>query len=933
MAENLKMEFEFDGKSFENEGILAFSVKTENAFSTGVMLSTLWNQYGVIPLGGNTTVIYNQYAPFLPGTKIHGVTGCTNTAAGQIIYYFIEKEALDLQLILEAKDSYTDDYGLKINAAGTTPGTVSFGEINGKLAQYDLNSADDAAALIYACSVIQEASYDGDGTATAWNTELFYRSGFECVNEVSFWCSTNAFWGRQGHITEGGFEVLIENLSAGKVVGASFPGHALVIDGYDAGNDMFHLNYGWGNTWETRWYTRKEFNELNFYNFIYDLQVEGETEYAVTAPGIYGTGTAARAFELARGTKGKNTVRFDSSLAGANLSLADSLDITDQITVSNFNMDLIVANEWCAYGFYIDSNSSTGFENFSGKVIANGAYGGFGIYNADGNALSLETDGAIIYGGKYKKQGSCEAGAEAVMASLEHSQQNNCAVEAFVINNSSEAIYASCGNDTILLDNNTLVAGSVWLDSGDDTLTLLNNSRIYGNIFTGGDAGDVITIDSSSSVTGMFDEELQLNFQLTATPDEEALWYCSYVPNFYRYASLSADLSDARTGDYTLVTAVGDESYPDMLEELVLTVTVENGDTFELCCNETNDCRYGTLFRQGNSLVLRVKEALPEDLTASFSGTAWQAGPGGGVYTVEYSADHFETVLQITTESTALDTYSLPAGEYRWQVNGVEGASFAAPPAGEAQLLVSDCDGNDDLFFGIAQGVWGKGYAAEHQVTGERILLKGKNNIIDVFEGSTDANVLFLTDDSNGDALFLDDIYSPFPGESRERLAQVHIIQAGDGSDLVDLTSSRFDFAGTTPEIYGGSGDDILWGREGTNILFGDGGNDILTGGAGNDILTGGSGSDTLQGGGGDDLFCFGGQWGIDTIEQRADGSVTLLFETGSFSCWNAETLTYTDGDNQVSVFGCVNVTVTFGNRDDLPAGVFAENVSDRIFK
>ena len=41
MAEKFKMEFEFDGKSFENEGILAFSVKTENAFSTGVMLSTL----------------------------------------------------------------------------------------------------------------------------------------------------------------------------------------------------------------------------------------------------------------------------------------------------------------------------------------------------------------------------------------------------------------------------------------------------------------------------------------------------------------------------------------------------------------------------------------------------------------------------------------------------------------------------------------------------------------------------------------------------------------------------------------------------------------------------------------------------------------------------------------------------------------------------
>ena len=938
-TEKFKMELEFDGKLFENEDVLCFTVRSSGSFSTGIMLSTLWNQYGIIRLGDNTSVTYNQYAPFLPGTRTHGVTGCTNTAAGQIIYYFIENEALDLQLTLNASDAYTDDYGLKINVAGTTPGTVSFGEINSKLAQYDLNSADDAAALIYCCSVIQEASYASDGTATAWNTELFYRAGFECVNEALFWGVTDAFWGRQGNISAGGFEVLIENLTAGKVVGASLPGHALVIDGYDAETDSFHLNYGWGNTQDTRWYSRDEINGLKFYNFIYDLLIDGSEEYCVTSSAVYGTGTAARAFELARGTTGDNTVSFDSLPAGEKLTLTDSLDITDTVTVTGFNMDLTVVNDWYAYGFYGYSNSSAVFENFSGSIVANSPWGGWGICFADGKELFLETDGAVIYGGSYKKQGSLEAGAEAVMTSLAASRQNNSAVENFVLDSSNCAISATCGNDTVILDHGTLVAGAIDLNSGNDSLVLLNNSRLYGDIFTGGGEDDVITVDSSSSVTGLFYDDVRLEFLLTDTPDEDALWYCSYAPNFYWYASVTVDLSDARAGDYTLVTAVGEDSYPYMLESLVITVTAKYGDTFELCCDDTFDCQYGTLLYQDDSLVLRVKEfeiqePQPENLTASPSGAAWQKNSGVPPYIIEYSVDHFETVLLFETEACALDTYGLPAGEYRWQVDGAEGTPFTVEACEDVRLFVSDGDGTEDLFFGSPRGVWGREYAALHPVTGECILLRGKNRILDVFEGSADASVLFLTDDVCGDALFLDDIYSAFPGEVRGRLSQIGVIQAGAGDDLVDLTSSRFEFSGENIKIYGGDGDDILWGRtDGSSILFGDGGDDILTGGAGNDILTGGCGNDTLQGGGGDDIFCFGPSWGRDTVEQSAAGSVTLLFETGSLEYWDAEKMIYSDGNSQVSVSGGGNVTILFGSKEGLPDGIFADAVCDTIFK
>jgi Ca2+-binding RTX toxin-like protein len=147
------------------------------------------------------------------------------------------------------------------------------------------------------------------------------------------------------------------------------------------------------------------------------------------------------------------------------------------------------------------------------------------------------------------------------------------------------------------------------------------------------------------------------------------------------------------------------------------------------------------------------------------------------------------------------------------------------------------------------------------------------------------------------------------------------------------MTSQRYAYTGDTIRICGGDGDDTLWGGAETNVLYGDGGNDRLVGASGNDILSGGAGNDVMHGGGGDDIFCFGGDFGNDTVEQLADGSVTLWFETGSESNWNADTLTYSDGVNTVSVSGAVDVTVKFGSGEEVSKDLFADAASSRIFK
>ncbi|MBR6371918.1 MAG: hypothetical protein IKS20_01930, partial [Victivallales bacterium] len=263
-----------------------------------------------------------------------------------------------------------------------------------------------------------------------------------------------------------------------------------------------------------------------------------------------------------------------------------------------------------------------------------------------------------------------------------------------------------------------------------------------------------------------------------------------------------------------------------------------------------------------------------------------------------------------------------------------------------ATAYVGESNGMAELVLATVRGQWESDYHARHvgmgdwTGTGETAMLSGKNRIEDVFAGSDDATILLLSDDANGDALFVDDIYSAYPDAfaAQARLSRIDEIHAGAGDDVVDLTSQRFAYVGEGMTVHGGDGDDVLWANNGENRLFGDAGNDRIVGAGGNDVIVGGAGDDSLHGGGGDDIFVFGGNWGQDTIEQLANGKVTLWFQEGDESKWNAGTLTYTDGDKSVKVSGVADVTLKFGDDGSeqysnlLASGAFSEFSSQNIF-
>jgi len=112
-----------------------------------------------------------------------------------------------------------------------------------------------------------------------------------------------------------------------------------------------------------------------------------------------------------------------------------------------------------------------------------------------------------------------------------------------------------------------------------------------------------------------------------------------------------------------------------------------------------------------------------------------------------------------------------------------------------------------------------------------------------------------------------------------------------------------------------------------------------IEGTSGNDILFGDSGNDALSGGGGDDIFCFGKDWGVDSVEQLPDGTVTLWLESGDESYWDESLLTYDDGANRICVSGVSadKVTLRFGDDGSAQyaalesAGAFALTSSQTI--
>jgi Ca2+-binding RTX toxin-like protein len=112
------------------------------------------------------------------------------------------------------------------------------------------------------------------------------------------------------------------------------------------------------------------------------------------------------------------------------------------------------------------------------------------------------------------------------------------------------------------------------------------------------------------------------------------------------------------------------------------------------------------------------------------------------------------------------------------------------------------------------------------------------------------------------------------------------LIFAGDGNDIIRVGLTVTNAA----ELYGGSGNDILFGGAGHDTLVGGSGNDMLVAVIGNDVLRGGSGNDVLLAGEGNDWL--DGEAGDDALvasggrDSLTGGDGNDLLTGGSGNDW-----------------------------------------------
>ena len=182
---------------------------------------------------------YNDLAPFITNTTNRAVTGCTCTAAVMVLHHF--RRDLPGELL-----ATTPTYGY-----GDAPVTVSYPKgtpILWDLMQYDYNGSYPEE-MRNAVAVLNAAFGAG-----IWQTYGSSTSGqiANIVDGYNQYFNLSSTCQYKGGTNQTSWEnTIYSNLVKGQpiVYAGVHPtngGHAIILDGYNANNGLFHFNFGWG---------------------------------------------------------------------------------------------------------------------------------------------------------------------------------------------------------------------------------------------------------------------------------------------------------------------------------------------------------------------------------------------------------------------------------------------------------------------------------------------------------------------------------------------------------------------------------------------------------------------------------------------------------------------------------------------------------------
>lgn len=466
-----------------------------------ILTSTLWRQSGKIyvSIDGEQTAVsgsYNQYCPIqLDTDTTHCVTGCTNTADAQILYYWLEK-GYDLNLSVSTSDYYyfdedypqSADIGKVYVSDNPIYGEGSLTEINELLAKDTLKSSltngDFIAALNYYCGVKNHSEYGASTSTTYWLTTAYNGKNAASFQAAGFDSYFTIYYGNSKYfdgyiLNDLGFSIVRENLDYGEVISMSIPGHAVYMDGYryneSTGEYEYHVNYGWGiYSDSTDWYTVSELENIEIRKITIDLSPDINVNVTNTRSDYYG-GSILRGVERINHIQNEKTVEFtfDESIRGESIRQDSTLYFKNGL-VNIYFKDFSINFE-STYSTGINSYGKMEFDIEKGSIAVNNSNAYAAI---QGSRIDVNLDNSWIYTG-YWSDGFDDI--QNIMTNTSGYDIDDFSTSfKNSVNGHAILISSASWDDTVSLTNNSAIFGKVALSGGENTVTIETGSLIYG---------------------------------------------------------------------------------------------------------------------------------------------------------------------------------------------------------------------------------------------------------------------------------------------------------------------------------------------------------------------------------------------------------------------------------------------------------------------
>lgn len=220
------------------------------------LLTTHWHQ----------TSPYNDRCPYIPGKNSRAVTGCTATAAAQVIYYYRKDNP---SVFLANTPTYDADEWHRIPVKDQIKkGTpikwdLMLDSYNGTEPQEFKQAVAD---LCFAVGAMDKMDYGESSAAQITDLVNPLKTYFNLLSESLYKSDGSHSW----IALEEWEEMIYNDLAEGHPIvytgyHADQGGHAVVLDGYQASTGLFHFNFGWGGQGDG-WYTVDDETGMNHFN-------------------------------------------------------------------------------------------------------------------------------------------------------------------------------------------------------------------------------------------------------------------------------------------------------------------------------------------------------------------------------------------------------------------------------------------------------------------------------------------------------------------------------------------------------------------------------------------------------------------------------------------------------------------------------------------